>query len=371
MEQFLTNEKYQYMSVSTKCEVGDTVWMIDKRNCLYKSKGNEQFELVGNLNCFSDGRDNQYERTKILNVNNRLFFFPICGECIIGYEIDNDTFFRIETNPISELYCKACVLSDKYAYVFSTAYKRALLKIDLERLSCEIVPEFVESIKEYNVEDNYFFSISVIPNENSVYIGVRGTNKIIEYDLKKHSTKVKVELPEEFTVEFIFKDKENAFWISGQSTGELLRMKDDTIETILYDKDKVSSIVWGAAFGKEKAFFLPMEGNTLMVYDYVKKEFEYIKIHTDLDDKYVERMKYFLYAVELNDDVLTIWLGEHGRVELDINTYAQTHFIMEKFKGLTYSDVIKKEQTLPKQVEVTICKESDWPLEAFLAMIMA
>lgn len=369
MEHFLTNEKYQYMSVTTKCEVDDIIWMIDKRNCLYKSKGNEKFDLIGNLNCFSDGRDNQYEKTKILNVGNRLFFFPTCGECIIGYEIDNGTFFKIDTGSACELHCRAYILIDKYAYVFSTGRQRALLKIDLENLSCEIVPEFLESIKDYNIEENYFFSISVISDEKSVYIGVRGTNKILEYDLKKHSVQVKIDLPEEFSIEYIFKDKEDAFWVSEQSTGKLVRVKGDIIETITYNRDKVNSIIWEAVFSKEKAFFLPKEGNILMVYDYTKKEFEYIKIHTDLDDQYAEKLSHFLCSVELNEDILTIWLWEHGRVELNINTHVQTHFIMEKFPGFTYNDVIKKEQILPKQVKTTFYRESDMSLEAFLILL--
>jgi len=207
MNRVLMNEEYRYMSVTTKCEVDNATWMIDKRNCLYRTKGNEQFELMGNLNCFSDGRDNQYEKTLILNTANRLFFFPICGECIIGYEIDKGTFFRMETDYINEVHCRACILIDKYAYVFMTGRKRSLLKIDVEKLSCETVSEFEERIKDYNNEENYFFSRSIITDEKIAYIGVRETNKILEYDLLTHSVQVKVELPEDFCIEYIFRDK--------------------------------------------------------------------------------------------------------------------------------------------------------------------
>lgn len=369
MKQHINYENNRYIAKAAMCKTEGETWIIDRSNCLYKMQGDEQFEVKADLSCYKDGRDFQYGIGKMLKLDDILFCFPSCGEFCLAYDINNGQIHKIDTGLIDELMCSQYVLLKGYIYVFLTGCQRALLEINPKTLTCRKIPEFEFAIKEYIIDENYFFSKTVIKENKKVYMDVWNTNKIIEYDLENYTARITAKFADDFRMDRMFRDLEGDFWASSQMTSELVYLKNGVTHKLQYDKNIVKYYIWGVAFAQDKAYFIPESGNILMIYDRGNDTFEYIKIHIDLDDEYTEDLCAFFRDVELEGEILTIWLGERGRVEFNINTYEQTHFKMEKFPGATCVEVLQKEYNLPKIMKTTMHKETiNFPLEFFILM---
>ena len=336
-------EEERYITTIGFCEVNGAKWLIDKNNYLYKVE-DEKYTPIVNLSCFVDNRYFQYQDSGMFVYKENLFCLPGCGEFISVYNTLNGKCLKIELPEVDWIRCTDPVFWNGRLFIFSTAPGRELIIIDVETLEVSIETDFCEKIKEFEDENSYFLTNSVVQKQDKAYFGALNTNTIVEFNLENGKLRKFREFPKGVHIEYLFLDNGGDFWVSDKTSGQLIGLKSDNLVTFELDNSYIKDCVWKGIFVGDMAIFISRIGNGVVTINLNSKDVVYKRIVVgEMSEKEAEKES-FLKNIELINDKVVIWLGEYGRVETDIDLIEQKFYKMDKNEDASVLEILRNEK---------------------------
>lgn len=316
-------DDYKYLSSLDCIKLDDITWCVDyKTNCLYKIDDKSQkIQFIANLTV-GEYREAQY--SFMLCAKEQIIILPqnCYTVCVYNYVTNQVRKIAIPNKSTSIGYgAVGGVIIDNEVYFYSGEKRNAPYKINLTNAT----------IEENRVCKNFFEENEWIPDkamlnsvgccENSIILGIYGTNKIILFDTK-HNTLETINIQDDFEIGKIFvQPGSSEAWIFEKQGGKCVKWNIRKEEIVYFETDlltKDNSII-AAIFNGNEIILLPRYGEQIIRYEIEEKLFSALQWDSaKVMNRYPNSKRWF-FKGEIDNGCLCCYLYKNGgRIAIDM-----------------------------------------------------